>query len=645
MGGETIRLKQDEAKSEAREGIADSAEDPKAVLKEIVERSGLLLEVDRKQYIQFAHITFQEYFAALEVLDRPEFLIAQYQNDPVQWWEPVRLWCGATQDDATAVIRAVHDEKSVLALECLADADKVDESLANEIIDYYLDGLGQESRGSVSAVVAAFGAVAADPRPRGREVFRRLMLIVQSPNDERQSTAIAALAATDTPDAASLLAEHISVVDHARNALLGMGDIALPQLTQRVGANPELVDDLAKIGTQSAIQTLVSLLNKSGQVAVRAAWNIAAMVADPDGEEALRSVSIRMKGERLDWVWIPFGQGTDDPVVKIVGRAAYLLDISADDSHPAAPKLDPRLVIPICWVRAPLNFRLPIERKDLHVSFAEEVPYWNALVSAGLSAHHGTLLRAIDLPERRAFVARMIKLVTTINGVSRLTVDARSNPFRIDDWERVNREARPYRFDTGWHYRVTVLCAMAVSLIAVRRAANIVALPWAFGWFRWGAVVVIVWGWTYLIFRDVFSSPDMLLNFGVRGAIRADPPNLRGVRRIVAAPCRLLAPVVIYLYLAFSVSHFGWRWTVGSLALSAVVVTALIQRGRRREARERRENPLRGLLPTASGPWPSPIGRTPTLARRMAGQWVVQIMRRLPAGTAQQDPKDIREDS
>ena len=128
--GEIIRIASADVTREAM-GILQhnhSTAEAGPLITEVVERSGLLQATYHGRYYQFAHITFQEYFSALALGEDPDTLIECYRSDPVRWREPVRLWCGATPLDATPVVRAVHQARSVLALECVADAKQIDVS-------------------------------------------------------------------------------------------------------------------------------------------------------------------------------------------------------------------------------------------------------------------------------------------------------------------------------------------------------------------------------------------------------------------------------------------------------------------------------------------------------------------------------------
>lgn len=425
--GEIIRIPSADAHREAMGVLQHNYSTTEAgpLITEVVERSGLLQATYHGRYFQFAHITFQEYFSALALGEDPDTLIECYRSDPLRWREPVRLWCGATPLDATPVVRAVHETRSVLALECLADARQIDERLADEIIDHYMRELGQAARSSADSVIAALAAVAADTRPAGRRVFARLVELAHTPDDDaRRDAAIMSLAATNAPEAAEVLGSLALAVYPARTALVSMGDIALEALIRQARGNPRLVDDLAAMGTREAVRSLVLLLNEPRLVAVRAAWHVGALLATRDGEKIIRAAARNVRGERLDWVWAPFRAHASDPVASVAGRIAYLLDNGAAESRPHdLPQLDPRLVIPVCWVGAPRG----IER-DAHETD------WQAIRAAGMSPHHRVMLTAIDPSLRDALVARIVQVAGQHEPRTRaVTFGPRPSPYRIAD--------------------------------------------------------------------------------------------------------------------------------------------------------------------------------------------------------------------
>jgi NACHT domain/Sulfatase-modifying factor enzyme 1 len=87
-------------------------------LKQIENTSGLLVEREQGVY-EFAHKSFQEYLAAVEIAsaNQPEFLTGKMED---AWWdETIRLY--ATQADATYLVEAALQNASVTALTLASD--------------------------------------------------------------------------------------------------------------------------------------------------------------------------------------------------------------------------------------------------------------------------------------------------------------------------------------------------------------------------------------------------------------------------------------------------------------------------------------------------------------------------------------------
>ncbi|WP_204039038.1 NACHT domain-containing protein [Acrocarpospora phusangensis] len=108
--------------------------------------SGLILEREHGQYA-FAHLTLQEYLAAIRIRNQPADLALLSENVDDPWWrETTLLWCSGA--DANPVVRACLDSGSVQAL-----------SLAFACADHALD-LDAESRDELDGILAT---AAADP--------------------------------------------------------------------------------------------------------------------------------------------------------------------------------------------------------------------------------------------------------------------------------------------------------------------------------------------------------------------------------------------------------------------------------------------------------------------------------------------------
>jgi len=110
----------------------------KVSLEEFIQRSkdvcGLLVEKELETY-EFAHLSFQEYFAAVEIKDsNQENILINNLND--SWWhETIRLY--VAQSDATNIIRAILDNPTIdtmaLAYDCVEERMSIDEEVETEL--------------------------------------------------------------------------------------------------------------------------------------------------------------------------------------------------------------------------------------------------------------------------------------------------------------------------------------------------------------------------------------------------------------------------------------------------------------------------------------------------------------------------------
>jgi AAA+ ATPase superfamily predicted ATPase len=233
--------------------------DTKLILKEIVERSGLLLRIDGGERYQFTDLTLQEFFAASKLRDNVDGLVSRFKTDPNTWRETLKLWCGIAED-STQLIIEVRTVDPVVAFECLADAQKVDSTLASEIIDSFKSQLG--INGNEDIVNHAFASVAADNRRR-TDVFTFLKETLENTSETtpRRKAAADALSMTNLPIAAEILANQYNYFPEVRPLLVRMGDLAVPQLQLLAQTGvADTLDELKTIGTPLAISTLTSLI-------------------------------------------------------------------------------------------------------------------------------------------------------------------------------------------------------------------------------------------------------------------------------------------------------------------------------------------------------------------------------------------------
>ncbi|MEL7409575.1 MAG: hypothetical protein AAFN00_21955 [Cyanobacteria bacterium J06558_2] len=235
-------------------------QDTKKILQEIVERSGLLIKIDSGDRYQFALLSIQEFFAAEALKDSWRDLIVRYVDDSNAWRETIKLWCGLA-GNSTELIRAIYDEDALLAFECLADAQEVDQDLSANIIDQFKNQLGRSDDDNLAK---AFGAVAASSRLRGRTVFSFLEETLANSDDQyRRSAAAHALALTNLPMSTNTLAKYYGKRPEVRDPLISMGDLAVPVLASLAREGfIEALDDLNEIGTPPAKKLLETSLFK-----------------------------------------------------------------------------------------------------------------------------------------------------------------------------------------------------------------------------------------------------------------------------------------------------------------------------------------------------------------------------------------------
>lgn len=347
--------------------------DAQTLVDEIVERSGLLLSIDGGERYQFAHLTLQEFFAASELRQTPEDLLNRFLSDSSTWRETVKLWCGL-ENDSTTVIKRVYETDPVTAFECLADAQKIDAAVADQIVAGFKDRLA-ETGASGDAIRSAFAAVASDFRPRGRQIFEFLAGALENTQDlSVKSAAAEALSLTNLPKAAQLLGSHLNQDAELRRSIVRMGDLSVDVLADAArSGSTEAVQDLSAIGTPRAAEALTPLLwSSSREVSLQSAWSLAVLLRRDSVEEALSiyPLSREQNQARFRWIWKPFDEGSTSSLSTIVGRVAEFIDesgpvrIIAGSDHP-----DERIVIPLCieGLQSSVNIKMLWESSNFEV--------------------------------------------------------------------------------------------------------------------------------------------------------------------------------------------------------------------------------------------------------------------------------------
>ena len=470
--------------------------DSKPILEEIVERSGLLLKIDSGRRYQFAHLTLQEFFAAAALKDRGNELIDRFKTDPKAWRETVKLWCGLA-GNSTELIKAVYAQDGLTGFECLADASEVELDLAETIIEDFKGRLGQKDE--EDSLVQAFGSVAADFRPRGQAVFQYLKETLTSDKGLVQQRAAKALSMTNLPQAAKVLAyQYDQQADEVRESLVRMGNLAVPELASKANEGYiEALNDLLAIATPDAAHALVSFLWQTNQeLTSLAAWNLATLISQFDIEDSLHDFSLKeeqQQADYLEWVWQPFPTPPNSALPIIAGRITYLLKIAPRSATSTLEQnLDPRVVIPLYAIEHSLINQGKFKNRWN--------PDWDNLLTQ--KEQTPELDREMRKPIRQLLSNRTTHAFSSIPPRLQLDLLRRLSNYRpptISDWRNLFSEVE-YEFKNSWHYRLVLVLALIMSILAIIKIAQIIVRQpdnWNNGLLGLAILVVIVF-WIFL---------------------------------------------------------------------------------------------------------------------------------------------------
>jgi len=624
--------------------------DVRPLLNEVVERSGLLLSIDGGQRYQFAHLTLQEYFAAEELVDDANGLINRFLADHDPWRETVKLWCGLGLN-STTLIQAVYEADPVTAFECLADAKVVDEQLSTRILNEFYERLGTGDDRS-DAIERAFGAVAADLRPRGAAVFAFLKKILSSFDESTRYVAAAnALSLTNLPEATQALSIHYASAPAIRTALVRMGDLAVPTLEALVNTGSvTALEDLEAIGTPRATESLAGLLwHDRKELSTDAAWRLAGLLLHTNVEEVLRRYQFTEKQRSapfIDWIWRPFTEPPNSSLPIIAGRIAFLLNTAPIETAPPLRSLDPRIIVPLCVLHKD-ELKNALDSVELSPSAIEIIATLLGQGKAGIESYpsfyvldalekfqRGSLgiqqatrvveeiLSSPRMPASLAYMLRTVAPEIRFRIVSNRSIVSYSDRTATStDWSNLFRPVEN-RFLDGWEYHVVTVAAFSISIFAVLEMILII-LQWSsllnlrFGLFvvtitsMFVAPKVLLWGSSgyqikprrpfYLILFGLlgFLTSPLFLIFkatddfgGLKHGIRPGFNDIVEYFELLA--CVLWLPLVWYFTTPRLLSLLQWPYLIGAWAILLLLCGLLAIRGTR--LADEATNPLRGIL-------------------------------------------------
>ena len=614
-------------------------ENVEPLLDEIVERSGLLLEIGGGERYQFAHLTLQEFFAAAELRDNPKELLQLFQADQETWRKTVNLWCGLDHD-STYLIQAIYDINPVTGFECLADATKVSPELADKIITNFKPKLGTET------INKAFAAVAAGSR--GKAVLDFLAdTLVNSTESEQRIAAANTLSLTNLPKAAELLANcYENRIEEVRPALVRLGDLAIAKLETLAGqGHVDALDDLQAIGTIQTVNKLVPFLwHEDNNLASRAALNLASLLPKYEVENTLRDYLLTEEQRKKDWfkwVWEPFNEPASSSLPVIAGRIVYLINQVIENGRVSFHStLAPEIVIPLA-IQA--HSEQPVDFSNIiyHNKYTEKFTTLLSELNQNKKLNYddsweiGRTLEKIfdryndkkDADQHEALQLKIqlmkesLKMIGANNLLNILNFLKSKMQFKlfprligytsptINDWENVFSPIK-YKFKKSLHFKLIILIIVSVSLVSLYEIIIYFLISSISIWknsifiFAILSIVGFFYGLNYSFDKNrylsiaVFGFIKIPMNFifSIIYTLKYKELIFIGKDEFWKFfPSLLFSPSIAYFTtLAMLNLSFSW-WTItGNWLIFVLTITLLYLVGLRKKREA--QNPLHGLL-------------------------------------------------
>jgi HEAT repeat protein len=292
-------------------------EDAKPFLDEIWQRSYLLRQISIDSY-DFLHLSFQEYFTALELKEQKDGISTIIEHLYEPWWEePILLFAGISKD-ATILIKRIKEEvpedifysNLMLFGKCIADADFTDPELKEEIINKLFSFCQ-----TLEFLPLSEKAVGVLALIKPRNVIDMLTEALQDKNPGLKQGAASVLGRIGDERAVEPLIKVLTTDKGSRvrlRAAIALGQIGseraveplIKVLTTDKGSRVRLEAAIAlgQIGSERAIEPLIKVLttDKGSRVRLRAAIALGQIRSERAIEPLIKVLSTD-KGSRVRW--------------------------------------------------------------------------------------------------------------------------------------------------------------------------------------------------------------------------------------------------------------------------------------------------------------------------------------------------------
>lgn len=311
--------------------IGFEKEKSRCLLEEICQRSYILKQLFKDTYA-FSHLSFQEYFTALELAEQEDGIntITAHLSEP--WWQEVVLFFAGVKKDVSPLINSIREEKTedifhtnlIVAGKCMAEAECTDllakEEITRELWHLYNTSDFQLLKERAISVLSPLGPgkiiseledqlTDEDPRTRqlaavtlgligSEEVLPALMMVLVKDSDSGiRGCAASALGKIRSTEAVQPLINVLNVdkdseVRKSAAAALGSigSDKALPALMKTLtmdsssNVRGSAVEAIGEIGCTAPITDLIRVLAAEKESSVR--WRTAMAVGKLQGTDA-----------------------------------------------------------------------------------------------------------------------------------------------------------------------------------------------------------------------------------------------------------------------------------------------------------------------------------------------------------------------